>query len=96
MINPLTDPLARNSKFGWYSTFRKHLTMLTLSTNAMLMLIEDSIITNIDKGNTAQKMKFSIKDFFSKCDQTHCFLRIWSYLLQKSLMENFIFCARYF
>ena len=34
---------------------------------------------------TAQKMKFSIKDFFIKCDQTH--------LLRKSLMENFIFCA---
>ena len=35
----------------------------------------------------AQKMKFSIKDFFSKCDQ------IRSFLLQKSLMENFTFCA---
>ena len=42
---------------------------------------------------TAQKMKFSIKDFFSKCDQIHSFLRIWSHLLKKSLMENFIFCA---
>ena len=40
-----------------------------------------------------QKMKFSIKDFFSKCDQIGSFLRIWSYLLKKSLMENFIFCA---
>ena len=40
---------------------------------------------------TAQKMKFSIKDFFSKCDQIHRKLRIWSYLLKKSLMENFIF-----
>ena len=29
--------------------------------------------------NTAQKMKF--------------LLRIWSHLLEKSLMENFIFCA---
>ena len=28
---------------------------------------------------TGQKMKFSIKDFFSECDQ--------------SLMENFIFCT---
>ena len=28
-------------------------------------------------------MKFSIKDFFSK----------WSHLLNKSLMESFIFCA---
>ena len=44
---------------------------------------------------TAQTMKFSIKDFFSKCDQIHSFLRIWSRFLQKSLMENFIFCAAY-
>ena len=42
---------------------------------------------------TAQKMKFSIKDFFTKCDQIHSFLRIWSHLLKKSLVENFIFCA---
>ena len=33
---------------------------------------------------TAQKMKFSIKDFFSKCEQICSFLRIE--------MENFIFC----
>ena len=38
-------------------------------------------------------MKFSIKDFFSKCDRS--FLRIWSYLPKKSLMENFICCAVY-
>ena len=43
--------------------------------------------------NTAQKMKFSIKDFFSKCEQIRRKLRIWSHLLKKSLMENFIFCA---
>ena len=42
---------------------------------------------------TAQKMNFSIKDFFSKYDQIHSFLQIWSYLLEKSLMENFNFCA---
>ena len=34
---------------------------------------------------TAQKMKFSIKGFFSKCDQMS------ANLLNKSLMENFIF-----
>ena len=38
-------------------------------------------------------MKFPIKNFSSKCDQILSFLRIWSYLLEKSLMENFIFCA---
>ena len=43
--------------------------------------------------NTAQKMKYSIKDFFSKCDQIRRKLRIWSYLPKKSLMQNFIFCA---
>ena len=38
-------------------------------------------------------MKFSISNFFSKCDQIRSFLRAWSYLLKKSVMENFIFCA---
>ena len=41
--------------------------------------------------NTAQKMKFSIKDFFSKYDQIRKKLRIWSLLLKKSLMENLFF-----
>ena len=38
-------------------------------------------------------MKFFIKDFFNKCDQIRSFLRVWSYLLNKSLMGNFNFCA---
>ena len=38
-------------------------------------------------------MKFCIKDFFSKCDQIRSFLRIWSCLLKKSLIQNFIFGA---
>ena len=44
---------------------------------------------------TAQKAKFSIKEFFSKCDQICRKLRIWSHLLKKSLMKNFIFCVVY-
>ena len=43
--------------------------------------------------NTAQEMKFCIKDFFSKYDQIRKKLRIWSLLLKKSLMENFFFCV---
>ena len=35
-------------------------------------------------------MKLSIKDFLSKS-----FLRIWSHLLKKSLIENLLFCAVY-
>ena len=42
---------------------------------------------------TAQKMKFSIKDFFIKCHQIRSFLPIWSNLLLKYLMENFFFYA---
>ena len=37
-------------------------------------------------------MKFSVKDFFSKCEQIRSFLRMRSHLLKKFLMENFIFC----
>ena len=59
--------------------------------------------------NLAQKLKFSIKDFFSKCDQIRssispdtpeiCFLtfsgsiNFLPHLLKKSLMENLVFCA---
>ena len=43
--------------------------------------------------NTAQKRKFSITEFFSKCDQICRKLRIWAHLLKKSLMKNFNFCA---
>ena len=34
-----------------------------------------------------------MKDFFSKHDQIRKKLGIWSHLLKKYLMENFIFCA---
>ena len=36
-------------------------------------------------------MKFSIKDFLSKCGQIPRKLRIWSHLLKKYLIENFNF-----
>ena len=57
------------------------------------MLISETELHKLIKANTAQKMKFSIEDFFSKCDQIRMKLRIWSHLLKKSSMENFIFCA---
>ena len=41
----------------------------------------------------AQKIRFPIKDFFSKCKYIRSFLRIWSNILKKFLVENFIFCA---
>ena len=50
-------------------------------------------ITFVKVSGTAQKMKFVTKDFFSKCDQIHRLLRIWSNLLKKSYLENFSFGA---
>ena len=44
-------------------------------------------------GSAVQKIKFPIKDFFSKCDQILKKLFFCPHLLKKSLMENFIFCA---
>ena len=38
---------------------------------------------------TAQKMKFAINDFSSKCNQIRRNLWIWSHLMKKLLMENF-------
>ena len=40
--------------------------------------------------DTAQKMKPSIQDFFSKLDQICRWLRIWSHLLKKLLIKSFI------
>ena len=51
--------------------------------------------SGISRYTTAQKMKFSIKDYFSKCDQILRNLRKWSHLLTKSLMQKLIFCAVY-
>ena len=43
---------------------------------------------------TGQRMKFFyMKDFFSKCGRISSFLRIWSHILNKSLVENFILYA---
>ena len=50
-------------------------------------------VSIVSARHTAQKMKFSIKDFFSKCGQIRSFLQICSHLLKKFLMENIIFCA---
>ena len=38
-------------------------------------------------------MRSSIKNFSSKSVQIRKKLRIWSHLMKKSLMQNFIFCA---
>ena len=60
------------------------------TTRIDLDLDMETNIVNITSVTT-QKIKFPIKDFFSKCDQIRRKLRIWSHLLKKSLTENFNF-----
>ena len=62
----------------------------------LLISILSADYSSIFRSNgTAQKMKFYIEDFYSKCDQIRSFLKkpLIPQLLKKSLMENFIFCA---
>ena len=44
--------------------------------------------------STTQYMKFFIIDFVTKYGQIRRKLQIWSHLLKKSSMENYIFCAK--
>ena len=62
------------------------------------MMTLNPFMHNIEKwsniiDSTVLKMRFSMKDFFSKCDQIRRKLWIWSHLMKKSLMENLIFCV---
>ena len=58
-----------------------------------LAVAKQVLLIKNNKMSTAHKMKFFLKDFFCKCDQIRRKLRIWSYLLKESIMEDFIFCA---
>ena len=63
--------------------------MLSISGLQVSSILEHLSFISSYQGHTAQKTKFSIKYFVSKCDQICSALRIWSHLLKKSLMENF-------
>ena len=53
--------------------------------------LQDSVIKTIIF--TTQKMRFSFKDLFNRCEQIRSFVRICSHLLRNFLTEKFIFCA---
>ena len=72
--------------FNWKIPFNKFQSIFSNSNNWIRDLYMFLIPLH-------KKMKFSIKNFFSKCDQIRRKLRIWSHLLKKSLTENFIFRA---
>ena len=83
--------LWRKSHWGSWSSRRCSLIGFSLGFTVIGSSLGFSLI--VFWWDTAQKMKFSITDFSSKCDQIRRKLRIWSHLLKKSIMENFPFCA---
>ena len=78
---------------GWKQStiFAKILHLRCL--NVFASLTYTSEMSEGTKHAAKKKLKFSINDFFSKCDQIRRYLRIWLHLLKNSLMENFIFCV---
>ena len=59
--------------------------------SSLISMPRDTTLFMNFKAHPCTKMKFTIRDFFSKCDQIRMKLPIWLQLLKKSLMENFIF-----
>ena len=72
----------------WVNFIVIFITIITVNCHILCRGSEEKLV--VDGGlEIAQIMKFSVKDFFSTCDILNC----TSYLMKKSLMENFIFCV---
>ena len=71
-----------------------HWSLFMMASASLYFSKEKELLIHV-VGVTSQKLKFSIEDFFSKCDQIRRKLRIWSHLMKKFIMENFIFYAMY-
>ena len=93
---------SKNSKLSkhWGELFFKLcFAKLKCISNYVFLVLEQTPLTHPWSVNcTAQKMNVSIKDFFlvnvTKSTENCGFgLRIWSHLLKKALMKNFIFYA---
>ena len=93
----ISEVHAANSNYFSIIFREKHGFKLQLKESLRLCnepILKKKIRLLVSLGNhCAHKMKFSIKNFFSTCYQIRGCLRIWSHLLKKFLMENFIFCA---
>ena len=64
---------------------------IILSVGSLQLLNCD--ITGIIRNDHCTKNERFYYGFFSRCDQIHRKLRIWSHLLKKYLGEKLIFCA---
>ena len=87
----LFSPKLQTVKFQEYLLWPKVTRRVFLDIVLSVFMLADNIIW--PSYSLCKKMKFSIKDFFIKCDQIRSFLRIWSHLLKTCFIENFTFCA---
>ena len=74
-------------------SFSANLYMLKVNNGnirTMCEIYSKLIIKTPERLFTAQKITFSIKFLFSKCDQIRRFLRMWSHLLKRSPKINFM------
>ena len=67
------------------NTYKPVFMTLFLKLSVVASTVSLIMSNNLYSFVIAQKIKFSVKDFFSKCDQIRSYLRIWSHLLKKSL-----------
>ena len=80
----------RDSLYGRYSANKKlAFSKLLGRASDKGFYLQNFFLTQI----IAQKTAFSAEDFFSKCERIHIKRRIWSHLLNKSLMEKSIFVS---
>ena len=77
--------------------YQKKMIQVTFSFPKLVSVCKNQYILSVRSSDTAiftaQNMKFPLKDFFNKCGQILKKLRIWSHLMRKSFMGNFIFCV---
>ena len=84
------NPIGKNSVLiSKPRCFRKLL--LNFNFNKPLALTSPKAVSSDD--TLHKKSSFLLRICFRKCDQIRKELRIWSHLLKKSVMENFIFCV---
>ena len=67
---------------------------MMMKMNCFCWIVDRRKMLSLIYSWTTQKMRLSIKHFFSKCEHLRRKLQIWLHLLKKSLMENFVlFCS---
>ena len=89
-IDSLSKLLIEMAKFTLFHQNSVHVSLnlqLSMSNNLFLDTGINGKFNNTKNkfphwSNTLQKLQFSAKDFFSKCDQIRSVLRIWPYLLK--------------